>query len=253
MPALRETQWDKSRGKHSWAPVELLDVLPTLAELALLPTKYGGPGTNHGLYPWQGKSLLPILDDPENGYVKPFATAQYPRGTGSSKKIGYSFRTTRYRLTIWCRAPFVYSATKCYFEMYDFLSDPTESRNLAYLKHMIPVRQRMVGIWTQVQALNRAKSARAPTKRPTARRRRRGLVDDHAAEDDGLEKNVDVESRVDDENDIVDESDVAKEADVDDDEPDGAERRDLAALDLERPFDFDDRFALAESGKRPFP
>jgi arylsulfatase A-like enzyme len=126
-PALRENQWKDIRGKRAYAPVELLDLLPTLADLVQIPMKY-----NRGLNSWQGQSLVPILKNPKDGFVKSFAMAQYPRGFGSNKINGYTIRTMRYRLTIWCRLPDFQIGSSCFFELYDLVTNPNNDKNIAY-------------------------------------------------------------------------------------------------------------------------
>jgi len=143
VPALRERHWDKSRGKKAYAPVELLDLLPTLADLAQLPLKFDTK--TFGPYVWQGMSLRPVLEQPDSGYLKPFAISQYPRGVGSSRKMGYTFRTTRYRMTVWCPAPFTLNMKTCFFELYDFISDQAETTNMATAKKAI--RDQILSIW----------------------------------------------------------------------------------------------------------
>jgi hypothetical protein len=64
---------------------------------------------------------MPIVTDPEFGYARQAAMAQYFRGTGSNKQMGYSVRTTRYRLTKW----------RSFVEVYDYLTDEWEVKNLA--------------------------------------------------------------------------------------------------------------------------
>ena len=149
MPALRESRWDASRGKKSWAPVELLDLFPTITDLVGLPAKYG---PKMGAYQWQGLSLRPILENTQSGYVKAYAQSQFPRGSGSSRKNGYTLRTTRYRLTMWCPVPFTISMGKCYFELYDFLADPGETTNIAYTN--VQVRNEMLKAWNTNSTYN---------------------------------------------------------------------------------------------------
>ena len=159
--------------------------MPTIADLVEIPSKYG---VNDGLYTWQGASLRPILKDPTNGYVRPWATAQVPRGVGSSKKNGYTIRTTRYRWTIWCNVPFKVSSA-CYEEMYDLLDPNGESVNIAKTS---PVRNKIFNLWQQRKGLGVSGGGR------------RLLLDDPTS-------------------------------------------------DPMRPFDFDDRFTVAQAPKQAFP
>ncbi|KAH9258006.1 hypothetical protein BASA81_003569 [Batrachochytrium salamandrivorans] len=109
-PPLRETHWQ--RGVQSFSPVELLDLMPTLYDLAKLPLDLSP------YRKWEGTSLLPILTDPSMGSVKTGAISQYFRGYGTSRITGYSIRTTRFRLTNWGK----------FQEFYDYLKDPWETK-----------------------------------------------------------------------------------------------------------------------------
>jgi arylsulfatase A-like enzyme len=108
-------------GLRSRALVELVDIYPTLSELADLPLPEHLEGT----------SFVPLLQDPDRPWKKA-AFSQYPRPaaqTDTGPIMGYSMRTDRYRLTRWVhrddRQKFV--AT----ELYDHASDPDENTNLA--------------------------------------------------------------------------------------------------------------------------
>ena len=158
VPATRESGWENSRGKRSYAPVELLDILPTLAELTGIPSKVG---KRWGQWVWQGISLVPILRDPENAWIKPLSQAQYPRGMGSTKMMGYSVRTIRYRVTTWCRTPFKLNPS-CYYEMYDFLVNQQENVSIAYTQKQL--RTRIVQIWDPPTLSSFAKTENRITK-----------------------------------------------------------------------------------------
>lgn len=114
-PVLGDLQFANRRGTKSYAPVELLDLMPTLHDMAGLKavdlTKYRG---------WQGMSLVPILKDPVNGSVKQAAVSQYFRGKGTVKIWGYSIRTTSYRYTNWDNGLFS--------EFYDYVGDEYETK-----------------------------------------------------------------------------------------------------------------------------
>lgn len=112
-PPLGEHEWDGVRGMKSAAPVELLDLMPTLYDLARISVDLSE------YRQWQGVSLRPIVENPASGFVKQAAVSQYHRGYGSAKRWGYSVRTTRYRYTIWER--------ETWKEVYDYLTDEWET------------------------------------------------------------------------------------------------------------------------------
>ena len=93
---------------------ELMDLYPTLVELAGLPV------ATH----LQGKSLVPVLQDPsvELGDV---AISQYKR----KGAFGYSMRTDRYRYTEWVMP----DGSVVYRDLYDMENDPGETVNIGAL------------------------------------------------------------------------------------------------------------------------
>ena len=104
----------KAAGKSSASLVELVDLYPTLAELAGLPI--AGQ--------LEGRSLAPILNEP-NHVTETVALNQYPRGGGL---MGYSMRTATHRLTQWVhRQTGEIRAT----ELYDYSDGLIETRNIA--------------------------------------------------------------------------------------------------------------------------
>ncbi len=101
----------KAAGRKSSALVELVDLYPTLCELAGLPLPKHLEGT----------SLAPLLDSPDRPW-KTAAFSQYPR----SRAKGRSIRTSRWRLTRWAE-----SGKTVGLELYDHQRDPGENENLA--------------------------------------------------------------------------------------------------------------------------
>jgi iduronate 2-sulfatase len=95
---------------------ESVDIFPTLAELAGLPAPTGPQ-------PIDGRSLVSVLHDP-SARVRDHAYHAYPR-----KKLGRAIRTARYRLVQW-KTPSE-SDDAAEYELYDYDTDPLETRNLA--------------------------------------------------------------------------------------------------------------------------
>lgn len=107
-------------GRTATGPVELLDLYPTLAELA------GVTPPDH----LKGTSLVPMLKDP-TASAKPGALSvtvsrarQMHKEFTKSRVMGYSIRTERYRYTEWGNG--VWGK-----ELYDYETDPKELTNLA--------------------------------------------------------------------------------------------------------------------------
>jgi arylsulfatase A-like enzyme len=121
-PLLVSVPGMKTAGARTDALVEMVDIYPTLSELAGLPL----PGH------LEGTSFKPLLDDPRRPW-KPAAFSQYPRGannsTGGVALMGYSLRTDRYRFTQWVERddPSRVAA----LELYDHQTDPQENQNIA--------------------------------------------------------------------------------------------------------------------------
>jgi uncharacterized sulfatase len=99
----------RSAGKSSQRTVELLDLYPTLADLAGLE-----PPKNLA-----GVSLRPLLENPNNERNRP-AYTQVTRG----QRMGYSVRDERYRYTEW-------KGDRGGVQLYDYDVDPHELKNLA--------------------------------------------------------------------------------------------------------------------------
>ncbi len=101
----------KSGGQATESLVELLDLYPTLAELAgLQPPDY-----------LEGQSLVPILEDP-NSEIHQAAVSSYRMGG----RHGTSFRTQDIRFTSWEK-----QGEETNYELYDHQIDPDENVNRA--------------------------------------------------------------------------------------------------------------------------
>ena len=106
-------------GKRCDAPVEFVDVYPTLAEVCGLPAPVK----------LDGSSLKKFLENP-SAQATDVAISQYPRRdpeTGTDL-MGYSIRDSRWRATFWRdrNGPKIIAT-----ELYDEQNDPTETISLA--------------------------------------------------------------------------------------------------------------------------
>lgn len=95
---------------------ESVDIFPTLAELAGLPSPTGPQ-------PIDGLSLVPVLKDPQTR-VRDHAYHAYP-----TSKLGRAIRTERHRLVEW--KPAGAPPETAELELYDYEADPLETKNLA--------------------------------------------------------------------------------------------------------------------------
>lgn len=102
---------------ESRALVELLDLYPTLVELAGLPA---APGL-------EGRSLGPQLRQPEVP-GREFAVTQHPHPFygGKSTHMGYALRTARFRYVEWRTMA---TGAIAWRELYDHVNDPRETTN----------------------------------------------------------------------------------------------------------------------------
>jgi iduronate 2-sulfatase len=112
----------KKKGQICTNLVELVDMYPTLVELAGLSLPSGLEGT----------SMVPLLDNPKRSWKKAVFT-QFPRPAYYKKSfnaMGYSVRTNGYHYIEWIdrkKKPIA-------IELYDHRSDPYELTNLAKKK-----------------------------------------------------------------------------------------------------------------------
>ncbi|MBL6763830.1 MAG: sulfatase-like hydrolase/transferase [Verrucomicrobiae bacterium] len=117
VPLIIRSPGAKANGKRTAALTELLDLYPTLCELA------GIPAPKHV----EGTSLAPLLED-ASGTVKAAAFSQFRRRDQGRELMGYAMRTERYRFVEWLDRA---SAKLVANELYDHQTDPGESRNIA--------------------------------------------------------------------------------------------------------------------------
>jgi iduronate 2-sulfatase len=114
IPLLVVTPGTRHAGQATNSLAESVDLYPTLCELAGLTAPAG----------LDGKSLVPVLQNPSvDG--KDSVVHVYPR----NQRIGRAIRTARYRLVEW-KIPGE-PASSAILELYDYDSDPAETRNLA--------------------------------------------------------------------------------------------------------------------------
>ena len=113
------------------SPTEFIDIFPTLCAATGLQIPEN----------LDGKNLMPLIEG-EQISIKPFAVSQWT----SAKKTGYSFRTDRYRYTVWLNGK---KSTDPVFEedifaeeLYDYRTDPAETINLAGEKQSVNLIKR---------------------------------------------------------------------------------------------------------------
>ena len=161
VPLLISVPKSETAGQKCDAPVEFLDVYPTLVELCGMPAAKKIDGT----------SLKNFLTDPAAPSTR-VAISQYPRkdpATGTDL-MGYSIRDNRWRAIFWRdrNGPSILST-----ELYDEQNDPTETVSLAkkperreliesLAKHLPPVGSS--AIEGNAPKAKKAKAAAAPTK-----------------------------------------------------------------------------------------
>jgi iduronate 2-sulfatase len=125
VPLIISTPGQKTAGRQTDAVVELLDLYPTLADLANLPRPDA----------LEGMSLRPMLDNPDQElhaaaltqFPRPPYFRQRPHSMERPDVMGYSIRTSRYRYTEWRDFD---SREIVARELYDHDNDPIESINL---------------------------------------------------------------------------------------------------------------------------
>lgn len=108
------------KGVRISSPTEFVDIFPTLCDLAGLEV----PEI------LDGKSLAPLVEGSAKR-VKNYAVSQQPRG---KDKTGYSFRTDRYRYTVWLgnnkKSDDKFDKKNIIAqELYDYKNDPLETVN----------------------------------------------------------------------------------------------------------------------------
>jgi iduronate 2-sulfatase len=132
VPLIIAAPGQKARGKVSPRTVELLDLYPTLADLAgLTPPKN-----------LEGASLRPLLNDPKAKWTRPAFTQVQRAGFP-----GYSVRTERWRYTEWddgAQGAQLYDHGRDPHELKNLAADPRHAKIVAAMKALVkenwPVR-----------------------------------------------------------------------------------------------------------------
>jgi iduronate 2-sulfatase len=107
--------------------IESVDIYPTLCELAGLASPA----------PMDGRSFAAVLHDPSKPH-RDFIQHVYPRG----ERLGRAVRDTRWRLVEW-KVPGA-PADSAGIELYDYDSDPQETKNLAASQPDVVARLRAI-------------------------------------------------------------------------------------------------------------
>lgn len=120
------------------SPTEFVDIFPTLCDM----TNLDMPQNLDGI------SLKPQIEG-ENNTSKIFAVSQYPRRSkASGETMGYSFRSERYRYTVWVKnkkSTEPISNDDIYAEeLYDYKTDPNETENKASLENYQRIKTQFV-------------------------------------------------------------------------------------------------------------
>jgi iduronate 2-sulfatase len=116
VPLIIATPNPRMPGKSSDRLAELVDVYPTIVDLAGFKIPAG----------LEGKSLRPLLDNPDLPWKAGAYTQVMREGAKKGKAfMGRSVRTERYRYTEWDEG-------KKGVELYDHSADPKEHKNLAH-------------------------------------------------------------------------------------------------------------------------
>ena len=121
VPLIISIPGNKNQGKFCKKIVELVDIYPTLADLADLKAPFD----------LDGVSLVPLLKKPANKWTRP-AYTQINR----ADVPGHSVRTDKWRYSEWAFG-------KEGMELYDESTDPKELKNLAYDPQYAPIVSKM--------------------------------------------------------------------------------------------------------------
>jgi iduronate 2-sulfatase len=120
IPVIVSTPGTTKAGGRCRALIETADIYPTLCELAGLPVPAG----------LDGSSFAASLTDPASAKTKDAVFHVYPRTPkGMGELLGRAVRTDRYRMVEWKKAGA--PADTAIIELYDYATDPNETKNIA--------------------------------------------------------------------------------------------------------------------------
>ncbi|MFY9255504.1 MAG: sulfatase-like hydrolase/transferase [Fuerstiella sp.] len=142
-------------GTSSSALIETVDIFPTVAELAGLPA-ISGP------QPIDGSSFVNVLNQTQTS-IDSHAYHCFPKGG----RLGRAIRTERYRLVEWKSDK---RDDKPEFELYDYKTDPHETKNLASSQPEVAERLKAI-LATHPEAIvngGKPKDSSAATTVPTS-------------------------------------------------------------------------------------
>lgn len=140
-----------TKGSRTKAMVESVDIYPTLCELTSLPA----PTEVDGI------SFAAAVRD-SNTPAREFVTHVYPRNVIQRKLLGRAIRTDRYRLVEW--KEFGASRDSAEFELYDYVTDPLETENIA-AANMEIVAELRAKLDQQPEAMKQVRSNDPPRKK----------------------------------------------------------------------------------------
>lgn len=141
------------RGSKCGALAETVDIYPTLCELAKLPVPAG----------LDGASFVAALKDPAAAKTKEAVFHSFPRSPrGLGPLIGRAVRTERYRLVEW-KKPSA-APQSAILELYDYVADPDETKNLAAEHPEVVARLRAI-LSRQPEAKPQIQAAPAPARK----------------------------------------------------------------------------------------
>ncbi|MGQ1786807.1 sulfatase [Saccharicrinis sp. GN24d3] len=138
VPMIIRTPNQKNRGAHTFELTELVDMFPSLCELAGIPV----PDY------MQGTSFVPLIENPEREWKKA-AFSQFhrrPKVSADGKRyMGYSINTKEYHYIEWY-AWSMETGTRGEFkdaELYDSKNDPYETVNIADKENMSDIKAQL--------------------------------------------------------------------------------------------------------------